>query len=103
MLADLVEPRQRQLQHLAQVLEQVERLVDRPHAGGWELGVEPVVQVGGAGMPVAGRQQAQQGDALRGQPVPLLPEPPYKGVEPGLWIGHRLTAFSFQNGENHSL
>jgi hypothetical protein len=66
-----------QLQHLVQILEQVQRFVDGPRAGGWELGMELVVQVGGAGMPVAGGQEAQQSDALRRQPVLLLPEPPY--------------------------
>jgi hypothetical protein len=67
-----------QLQYFVHVLEQVQRLVDGLGAGGWELGMELVVQVGGAGMLVAGSQEAQQGDALRRQPVLLLPEPAYQ-------------------------
>ena len=47
-----------QLQHLVQVFEQVQRLVDRPQSRGRELGMELVVQVGGAGMPIAGGQEA---------------------------------------------
>ena len=89
-----------QLQDLAQVLEQVQRLVDGPQAGGWELGMELVVQVGGAGMPVAAGQEAQQGDALRRQPALLLPEPADQCLEPGLWIDHPLASFSLRTREN---
>jgi len=85
-----------QLQHLVQVLEQVQRLVDGRRAGGWELGLELVIQLGGAGMPFASGQEAQQGDALRRQPVLLLPEPAYQCLEPGLWSHHSLATYCFQ-------
>jgi hypothetical protein len=80
-----------------------ETLVAGARARGRELALELVVQVGGAGMPVTGGQEAQQGHALRRQPVFLLPESGHQFLKPGLWIDHGLAALLLVSRESQSL
>jgi hypothetical protein len=84
-----------QFQHLVYLFQDIQGFVDSRQARRRELLLDLVVQIGCAGMSVAGCQQPQQGDALRCQSIFALTELVDQLFKPGLWI-HR-TAFSIKS------
>ena len=99
----VVVPTKPQLQHLVHPFQDIQGFVDGRQACGWKLIFYLVVQLGGAGVPIAGGQQPQQSDALGRKPVFSLPELVYQFLESDLRIDHHLATFRFKIKENHSL
>jgi hypothetical protein len=76
------------LQHLAHVLEQRQRLVHRGMAHGGELALDPGIELSCAGMSFARRDQPHQFDPLRGQPEIAFFQRSNQLVKSDFWIGH---------------
>ena len=81
-----------QFQYFIDFFQDIQGFVNRRQARRRKLILDLLVQLGGAGMSIAGSQQPQQRDALWRQPIFTLLELVHQFFKPGLWI-HR-TAFS---------
>jgi len=84
-----------QFQHLVYLFQDIQGFVDSRQARRRELVLDLVVQLGCAGMPVAGCQQPEQGKTLRCQSIFALTELVDQLFKPGLWV-HR-AAFSVKS------